>query len=91
MNLPRIAITMGDAAGVGPEIVMKSLGHAEVYRLCKPLVIGDAERLREAGRICGSKLSVPERRRVHRLEADSEGSAVGTAFGGGGRGGVPVR
>ena len=60
MNLPRIAITMGDAAGVGPEIVMKSLGHAEVYRLCKPLVIGDAERLREAGRICGSKLSVPE-------------------------------
>jgi 4-hydroxythreonine-4-phosphate dehydrogenase len=59
MTLPRIAITMGDAAGVGPEIVMKSLAHAEVYGLCKPLVIGDAERLREAGRICGSKLTVP--------------------------------
>jgi 4-hydroxythreonine-4-phosphate dehydrogenase len=59
MNLPRIAITMGDAAGVGPEIVMKSLAHAEVFRICKPLVIGDAERLREAGRICGSTLNVP--------------------------------
>src|SRR5579863_1531431 len=59
MSLPRIAITMGDAAGVGPEIVMKSLAHAEVHRRCKPLVIGDAERLREAGRICGSKLTVP--------------------------------
>jgi 4-hydroxythreonine-4-phosphate dehydrogenase len=59
MNPPRIAITMGDAAGVGPEIVMKSLAHAEIYGLCKPIVIGDAERLREAGRICGSKLSVP--------------------------------
>jgi 4-phospho-D-threonate 3-dehydrogenase / 4-phospho-D-erythronate 3-dehydrogenase len=59
MTLPRIAITMGDAAGVGPEIVMKSLAHAEVYRFCKPLVIGDAERLRGAGRICGSKLSLP--------------------------------
>jgi 4-hydroxythreonine-4-phosphate dehydrogenase len=59
MSLPRIAITMGDAAGVGPEIIMKSLAHAEVYRLCAPIVIGDAERLREAGRICGSKLNVP--------------------------------
>ena len=59
MSLPRIAITMGDAAGVGPEIIMKSLGHEEVYGLCKPLVIGDTERLREAARICGSKLSVP--------------------------------
>jgi 4-phospho-D-threonate 3-dehydrogenase / 4-phospho-D-erythronate 3-dehydrogenase len=59
MTLPRIAITMGDAAGVGPEIVMKSLAHAEVYAMCRPLVIGDAERLREAGRVCGSKLSVP--------------------------------
>jgi 4-hydroxythreonine-4-phosphate dehydrogenase len=59
MSLPRIAITMGDAAGVGPEIVMKSLAHGEVYAMCRPLVIGDAERLREAGRICGSKLAVP--------------------------------
>lgn len=59
MTLPRIAITMGDAAGVGPEIVMKSLAHAEVYAMCRPLVIGDAERLREAGRICGSKLKAP--------------------------------
>src|ERR1700683_758003 len=59
MSPPRIAITMGDAAGVGPEIVMKSLAHAEVYAMCRPLVIGDAERLREAGRICGSKLTVP--------------------------------
>src|ERR1700733_14897821 len=59
MTVPRVAITMGDAAGVGPEIVTKSLAHPEVYGLCKPIVIGDAERLREAGRICGSKLLVP--------------------------------
>lgn len=59
MHLPRIAITMGDAAGVGPEIVMKSLGHPEVYKLCTPIVIGDAARLRDAGLICGSKLTVP--------------------------------
>jgi 4-hydroxythreonine-4-phosphate dehydrogenase len=49
---------MGDASGIGPEVVMKALAHAEVYRLCRPLVVGDAGRLREAGRIVGSSLQV---------------------------------
>ena len=49
--LATIGITMGDAAGVGPEIIMKSLDHAELYERCRPLVIGDAGRLREAGEI----------------------------------------
>src|ERR1051326_1409057 len=58
MHRPRIAITMGDAAGVGPEIIMKSLGHRDLYARCRPLVIGDAERLRAAGRLVGSELTV---------------------------------
>lgn len=58
MERPIIAITMGDAAGVGPEIIMKMLAHREVYEQCKPLVIGDANRLRQAGEIVGSILSV---------------------------------
>jgi 4-hydroxythreonine-4-phosphate dehydrogenase len=58
MYLPVIAITMGDAAGVGPEVVMKSLAHANVYERCRPVVIGDANRLREAGKILGSTLTV---------------------------------
>lgn len=49
---------MGDAAGVGPEIIMKSLAHAELYARCCPVVIGDAGRLRQAGEIVGSKLKV---------------------------------
>jgi 4-phospho-D-threonate 3-dehydrogenase / 4-phospho-D-erythronate 3-dehydrogenase len=56
--LPTIAITMGDAAGIGPEIIMKSLARAEVYGWCRPLVIGDARRLREAGRIVNSSVKV---------------------------------
>ena len=55
---PIIAITMGDAAGVGPEVIMKSLAHAGLYEQCRPLVIGDAARLREAGRITGCDLVV---------------------------------
>ncbi len=57
-SLPRIAITMGDPTGVGPEIIMKSLAHAEVYQFCRPLVIGDAGRLQKAGEIVGSKLNL---------------------------------
>jgi 4-hydroxythreonine-4-phosphate dehydrogenase len=55
---PIIAITMGDAAGIGPEIIIKSLAHTELYELCRPLVIGDAERLKEAGRISGVQLPI---------------------------------
>lgn len=41
MKLPRIAITMGDPAGVGPEICLELLANREVARHCIPLVIGD--------------------------------------------------
>jgi 4-phospho-D-threonate 3-dehydrogenase / 4-phospho-D-erythronate 3-dehydrogenase len=58
MSLPRIAITMGDAAGVGPEVIVKSLAHAELYATCRPVVIGDAARLRQAVEITGVKLAI---------------------------------
>lgn len=58
MARPIIGITMGDAAGVGPEIIVKALAVPEVYEISRPLVIGDARRLRKAGQIVGSKLSV---------------------------------
>ena len=58
MSRPIIAITMGDAAGIGPEIIMKALGHREVYQRCRPLVIGDAERLRAVAPVVGSALPV---------------------------------
>jgi 4-hydroxythreonine-4-phosphate dehydrogenase len=58
MYRPVIAITMGDAAGVGPETIMKSLASVELYQRCRPLVIGDAQRLRQAGEIVGTKLSI---------------------------------
>jgi 4-hydroxythreonine-4-phosphate dehydrogenase len=58
MTRPTIAITMGDPAGIGPEIIMKALAHPEVQSVCRPLVIGDADRLRQAGQIVGSTMSV---------------------------------
>lgn len=37
-----IGISMGDPAGIGPEIIVKSLTNPEVYNRCKPIVIGVA-------------------------------------------------
>ena len=49
---------MGDAAGVGPEIVMKALAHRGLYARCRPFVIGDAVRLAEAGHLAGAGLGL---------------------------------
>jgi len=47
-DLPLIAITLGDVAGIGPEVVVKALALPEVRDVCRPLVIGDARALTEA-------------------------------------------
>ncbi len=36
-----MAITLGDPAGIGPEVLLKALGHGEVFAACRPLVVGD--------------------------------------------------
>jgi 4-phospho-D-threonate 3-dehydrogenase / 4-phospho-D-erythronate 3-dehydrogenase len=58
MTRPIVGITMGDAAGVGPEIIVRALSSPEVYELCRPIVIGDAGRLRRAAEITGSSTKV---------------------------------
>jgi len=58
MSGPIIAITMGDPTGVGPEIIVKSLAHADLFARCRPLVIGDAGRLRQAAEIVGADLPI---------------------------------
>jgi 4-hydroxythreonine-4-phosphate dehydrogenase len=58
MARPIVGITMGDPAGIGPEIVMKALAVPEVHALCRPVVVGGADRLRLAGRLVRSSLEV---------------------------------
>jgi len=45
---PILAITLGDPAGVGPEITLKALRHEHVFSRCRPLVIGDQRILQRA-------------------------------------------
>jgi 4-hydroxythreonine-4-phosphate dehydrogenase len=58
MRKPIIGITMGDAAGIGPEIIMKALADPAVYEQCRPVVIGDAKILERANGIVGTNLTV---------------------------------
>src|SRR2546427_8954309 len=41
MAKPIVAVTMGDPAGVGPEVVLKALASPAVRRACRALVLGD--------------------------------------------------
>lgn len=59
-TLPLLAITMGDPAGVGPEIVVKALRHAEVYEQCRPLVVGDQRMLQAAAAWLGGHQHAPQ-------------------------------
>ena len=48
----KIAIPMGDPAGVGPEIVVKTAVSKEILDLCDLVVIGDKKVLEKATEIC---------------------------------------
>lgn len=47
-NRPLLAITLGDPAGIGPEVIVKALNQTAVYAQCRPLVIGDQRILARA-------------------------------------------
>jgi 4-phospho-D-threonate 3-dehydrogenase / 4-phospho-D-erythronate 3-dehydrogenase len=49
-SLPRIGITMGDPAGIGPEVVLKAVAEEEIQRICIPVIIGDAQLLAHTAR-----------------------------------------
>jgi 4-phospho-D-threonate 3-dehydrogenase / 4-phospho-D-erythronate 3-dehydrogenase len=54
MNKPLLALTLGDPAGVGPEIVAKAWAHPTIHECCRPLVVGHPDVLRSALRLIGS-------------------------------------
>jgi 4-phospho-D-threonate 3-dehydrogenase / 4-phospho-D-erythronate 3-dehydrogenase len=55
---PVLGVTMGDPAGVGPEIIARAAGEAGVQAVSRPLVIGSAAAIAEALALVGSSLRV---------------------------------
>ena len=49
---PVIGITMGDPAGIGPEIIVKAILEFEINKICRPVVIGDAEVIKKILKTC---------------------------------------
>lgn len=41
--LPRVAVTIGDAGGIGAEITLKAVSDDEIRNACQPIIIGDAK------------------------------------------------
>ena len=69
-NSPRLLITLGDVAGIGPEIVAKAW--PLLPALCRPVVVGDAEWLRRAVALVRSKARVQEIRHPEEAEPTPE-------------------
>lgn len=68
---PVIGITMGDPAGVGPEITLKALHQKKLYKSCHPLVVGDASVLSLAAKTTGL-----ETLEIHRISSVEEAKFV---------------
>ncbi len=58
IDKPIIGITMGDAAGIGPEIINKALSIGEIHDFCRPLVIGDVRILSRAQEVARTHLEI---------------------------------
>lgn len=63
---PITAITMGDPAGIGPEIVVKTMLDKELYNECKPFIIGTTQILERAMKVLNVDLN------INKIESPSE-------------------
>jgi 4-hydroxythreonine-4-phosphate dehydrogenase len=67
VDRPFIGISVGDPAGIGPEITGKALSLQEIYESCRPLIVAEAEIMKEAVRFSGLDL------RIHAISFSDEG------------------
>lgn len=74
MSLPLVAVTMGDPAGVGPEVCLQLLDNPEVCDFAIPVVFGDAGILERCSARTG--LTAP-RRVIERADWDRERGSIG--------------
>lgn len=71
---PFVAITMGDPAGIGPEVTAKALMERQIYDKCRPFVVGNAAAMDAALSLIGAPVKA---RVAHTLdEVQGSGDAV---------------
>ncbi|MDR2930330.1 MAG: 4-hydroxythreonine-4-phosphate dehydrogenase PdxA [Propionibacteriaceae bacterium] len=57
-QLPLLGVTIGDPAGIGPEIVLAAAARADVRAVCRPILIGDLAHLRRTVEAIGLDATV---------------------------------
>ncbi|RMD52251.1 MAG: 4-hydroxythreonine-4-phosphate dehydrogenase PdxA [Nitrospirae bacterium] len=67
--MKKIAITMGEPSGVGPEVIVKALSIKEIREKCIPIVVGDDSIMEEAIELIGSSLKI---KNIEELEEAKE-------------------
>jgi len=72
MPLPRIAVTTGDPAGIGPEVCLQLLTNPTAAEICQPIVFGDRVVLEKAAKECGLPLNA----RVVSRPEEAEGPSI---------------
>jgi 4-hydroxythreonine-4-phosphate dehydrogenase len=73
---PRIGITMGDPAGIGPEVVLKAVAEPEVLAACVPVIVGDAQLLAHTARRLDLRCGYEIVRRGESLPPGHEGPLI---------------
>ena len=58
MKRPSVALTMGDVAGIGPEVIARAWSDPALHALCRPLVIGSPAVLRRAVQLVGDPIEI---------------------------------
>ena len=66
--MKKLAVTMGDPGGIGPEIIVKAVSSPEVRKCCAPIVIGDQSVMEEAAAL----LKLPVKLRMIKSPKDSK-------------------
>ncbi len=73
---PRIGITMGDPAGIGPEVVLKAVAEPEVLAACVPVIVGDAQHLAHTARTLDLRCGYEIVRRGEPFPEDAAGPVI---------------
>lgn len=76
MALPRIAIALGDPAGIGPEIALKAALDAGVRGICRPLLVGDRSVVDAHARLCGLAPPIRGYRQAAAIDWVADGLAM---------------
>jgi 4-hydroxythreonine-4-phosphate dehydrogenase len=76
MSLPTIGITMGDAAGISPEILVKALADPAIRTCCEPVVLGDVRVVSAAAKAAGLDLAFRTIERPSQWRKDGNAFAV---------------